>query len=121
MSVVEETGKDDRIKDGMIKIVKNSETVALEAVSSAGTVIEAGLSTAERLGGKASNVLLGAARRTIEAGRIVGDDIRESAKHAVRDTIQSVADIGSTVKNPSGVAVIGSKDAPKSEKNSEIG
>ena len=83
MSVVEETGKDERIKDGMVKIVRNTETVALQAVSSAGTVIEAGLSTAERLGGKANSILLGAARRTIEAGRIVGDDIRQSAKHAV--------------------------------------
>ena len=121
MSVVEKTGKNERIKDGMIKIVKNSETVALQAVTSAGTVMEAGLSTAERLGEKTSNILLGAARRTIEAGKIVGDDVRKSAKHAVRDTIQTVADIGSTVKNPSSVTVIGSKNTPKSEKNSEIG
>ena len=118
MSVVEETGKDERIKEGMIKIVKNTETVALQAVDSAGTVIAAGLSTAERLGEKTSDILLVAARRTIEAGKIVGEDMRKSAKYAVKDTIQTVADIGSAVRNPAGAAVIGSKDAPKSEKSS---
>ena len=117
MSKIEEGMKKDIIKDGMLKIIKDSETVALQAVESAATVLKAGLTDAEDLSVKTSGILLNTARRTLNAGSTVGNDFCEATKNMVKGTINVASEIGGELKGVASAAVQGK--TPKEKKEEE--
>ena len=53
-----EKKKDEIIKDGLSKAIKNSEAIAVQAVDSAAKVLKVGLDNAEDLTAKAGDILL---------------------------------------------------------------
>lgn len=115
MSKIEEVRKEEIIKEGVLRIIKSSEAVALQAVNSATTVLEAGLANAEDLTVKASDILLNMARRAINAGSIVGGDAREAVKNMTKGTIRTASEISSELKEVISVAAKKSKEETKSE------
>lgn len=86
MPKIGEVMKEDVIKDSVVKLIKGSEAVALQAVDSTASVLKAGLTSAEDLTVKAGDMLLNTARRTINAGAIVGKDVREATKSVLKET-----------------------------------
>jgi hypothetical protein len=115
MSKIGEGKTEDIIKDNMLKIIKGSEAIALQAVDSATEVLKEGLTNAEVLGTKASDIMLNTARRTISAGNALGDDVREATKNAIKGTIRAASEIGDEVKG----IVSAASGKPKEEAKSE--
>jgi|GEM_PF-3570970 len=105
MAKIEEGSKEEIIKDSMLKIIKGSEAIALQAVNSTAEVLKEGLASAEDLSAKASDILLNMARRAISAGSAVGDDVREATKNMVSGTIRVASEIGSELKGAVSTAV----------------
>lgn len=98
MFKIEEGKKEEIIKDSILKIIKGSEVVAIQAVDSAAVVLKAGLTSAEDLSVKASDILLNTARRTINAGSIVGSDARATAKNMLKGAIYAASEVGGELK-----------------------
>jgi len=105
MSEVEKGGKEEIIKDGMLKIVAGSESVAVHAVNSAAAVLRVGLNNAEDLSVRAGDILLNTARKAISSGSIIGNDVREATKNIVKESIRATSEIGNEVKNVVSTAV----------------
>ena len=121
MSENKKGGKEEIIKDSMLKVVKGSEAIALQAVDSAASVLRVGLEKTEDLSAKAGDILLNTARRTINAGVIVGNDVREATEKMVKETIKTASEIGDDLKE---AAVSATKKnvpsvKPKEEEKSE--
>ena len=98
--IIEDARKGDFIKDNMIKVIKGSEAVAVQAMDSTKTILKAGLSGAEELGAQAGDLMLNAARRAINAGNIIGGDLFEATRNMVKGTVQAASEIGSEIKGP---------------------
>jgi hypothetical protein len=109
-------GKEEAVRDGMIKLVKGSEFVAMQAVDSAASVLKFGLEKMEDLNAKASDVMLNKARRTINAGVIVGSDVCEATEKIAKETIRTASKIGSDLKE---AAVCARKKSVAAEKKEE--
>lgn len=107
--------REEIIKDSMLKVIKVSEAVALQAVESASAVLKAGLANAEDLTVKASDILLNTARKAVGAGSIVGSDACEATKNMVKGTIRAASEIGGELKEIASAAVQGSPTAEKPE------
>jgi hypothetical protein len=114
-----EEGREEIIKDSMLKIIKGSEAIALQAVDSAAAVLKAGLTSAEDLGAKASDILLNATRRVINAGNVVGGDVCEATKSMVKGTMRAASEIGSELKETVSTAIERKASAGKSEEKAE--
>jgi hypothetical protein len=121
MSEGKKGGKEDVIKDSMLKIVRGSEAVAAQAVDSAASVLKLGLEKADDLSAKAGDILLNTARRTINAGVIVGNDVREATEKMVKETIKTASEIGDDLKEAAVSATKKNVPAvkPKEEAKSE--
>ena len=115
MPKIEEGTKEDIIKDSMVKIIKGSESVATQAVNSAAAVLKASLDNAEALSVRASDILLNTARRAVNAGNIVGNDICEATKNMVKGTARTASEIGSEIKGTVSTTVQSKTPAEKSE------
>ncbi len=98
MAEAEKGRKEDTIRDGVSRLIKDSEAAAIQVVDSAATVLKAGLDNAEELSTRAGDLLLNTARRAINAGNIVASDAREVTKSMVKGTIQAASEIGEEVK-----------------------
>ena len=110
-----ETGKEKKgevIKDGVSKVIKGSEEIAIQLVDSAASVLKAGLDNAEGLTIKAGDILLNTARRAINAGSVVAGDVREVTKEVVKGKSQTASDIDDKAKTSA-------KDAPTEEAKAE--
>ena len=118
MPKIEEGMKQDIIKDNMLKIIRGTEAITLQAVDSAASVLKAGLSSAEEVGTRAGGMLLDATRRTINAGSIVGSDICEAAKNIVKRTIKDASEIEREIESELKNSV-SSKPAGKPEKQAK--
>jgi hypothetical protein len=119
MAKIEEGGKEEIIKDSMLKIIKGSEAIALQAVDSTAEVLKEGLANAEDLSAKASDILLNVARRAISAGSTVGDDVRAATKNMVSETIRVASEIGDELKGAVGTTVQGKAPARKSKEEAK--
>ena len=119
MPKIEEGRKEGIIKNSMLKIIKGSEAIVLQAVDSAATVLGTGLASAEGLSAKASDILLNTTRRAISAGSTVGDDVREATKDMVRGTIRVASEIGSELKGAVGTTVEWKAPARKSKEEAK--
>ena len=108
------TKRNDIVKDGVSRIIKDSEEVAVQAVNSAASVLKVGLDNAEELSIRAGDILLNAARRTIEAGNTLADDVHAATKNVVKNTVQTASEVGSEVGKMAGGVI--KKDTAKSEK-----
>jgi hypothetical protein len=115
MPKLEEGTKEDVIKDSVLKIIKGSETIATQTVNSTAAVLKASLDNAEALGVRASDILLSTARRAIDAGNVIGSDIREATKSMVKGTIQTASDIGNEIKGSASTSVQGRTPAEEPE------
>ena len=115
MSETEKGKKDDIIKDSVSRLMKGSESAAMQAVDSATTVLKAGLNSAEELTTRASDILLNTTRRAVNAGNIVASDVREATKNMVKGTIQAASEIGGEVKEMASGAVGKGATTAKSE------
>ncbi len=93
--IIEDARKGDFIRDSVIKVIKGSEAVAVQAVDSTKTVLKAGLTGVEELGAQAGDLMLNAARRAINAGNIIGGDLFEATKTMVKGTVQAASEIRS--------------------------
>ena len=98
--IIEDARKGDFIKDSMIKVIKGSEAIAVQAVDSTKTVLKAGLTGAEELSAQAGDLMLNAARRAINAGNIIGGDLFEATRNMVEGTVKAASEIGSEIKGP---------------------
>jgi len=120
MSENKKDGTEEIIKDSVLKVVKGSEAVAAQAVDSAASVLKFGLEKADDLSAKAGDILLNTARRTVNAGVIVGSDVREATEKMVRGTIEVASKIGGDLKEAAGSAMkkkappVKPKEEPKS-------
>lgn len=110
MSESKKDSKEEIIKDSMLKVVKGSEAVAAQAVDSAASVLKFGLEKADDLSAKAGDILLNTARRAVNAGVIVGNDVREATEKMVRGSIKAAVAIGDDLKEVAGSAM--KKKAP---------
>lgn len=115
MSEVKEEKKEEIIKDGMLKLIKDSEAVALQAVDSAALVLKSGLDNAEALSVKVSDLLLDTTRRALSVGSLVGSDVCEVAKGMVKGTIHTASEVGSELKEFTCATIHGKTPAGKSE------
>ena len=113
MSKSEEEKKEGIVKDRVIKAVKGSESVTLQAIDSAAAIARAGLDNAEDLSIRAGDVLLNATRRAINAGNNIGSDIRKVTKNMVKETIQATSEIRDELKK--GAKIPAGKDIPAEE------
>ena len=104
MSKIEEGKREDIIKDSMLKIIKGSEAIAMQAVDSASAVLKTGLDNAENLTVKASDILLNTARRAVSAGSTVGNDVREATTKMVKGAIRAASEVGGELKGVVGSA-----------------
>ena len=98
--IIEDARKGDFIKDSMVKVIKGSEAVAVQAVASTKAVLKVGLTGAEELGAQAGDLMLNTARRAINAGNIIGGDLFEATKTMVKGTVKAASEIGSEIKVP---------------------
>lgn len=119
MAEAEKRRKEDTIKDGVSRLIKDSEAAAVQAVDSAATVLRAGLDNAEELSTRASDLLLNTARKAISAGNIVAGDVREVTKNMVKGTIQAASEIGEEVKEMASGAVGKGTTTAKSEEKAK--
>lgn len=119
MPKIEEGRKEEIIKDSMLKIIKGSEAIALQAVDSAAAVLKAGLANVEDLGVKTSDILLNTTRRAISAGNIVGSDVCEATKNMVKGTMRAASEIGSELKGSASAVVQSKAPAEKSKEEAE--
>lgn len=85
--------KPDTLKNGVFEAIKFSESVALEAINSATTVARAGLESVESIADKSRDVILNTTLKTISAGNIVANDVRNVTTAMVKETIQSVSNL----------------------------
>ena len=97
--IIEEVRKEDFIRDSMIKIIKGSEAVAVQAVDSTRAILKTGLASAEELSAMAGDLLLNTTRRAINAGSIIGGDLRDVTESVVKGTVRSASEIGGEVKH----------------------
>jgi hypothetical protein len=98
MTKIEEEMKGDFIRDTMLRIIRGSETVALQAVDSAATVMKAGLDNAEQISIKTNEVALNAARRCVKAGTVVGNDINNAVVDMAKGAIKNAVEMTSGTK-----------------------
>jgi len=116
MSEEEKKKKEDFVKSNMLKMVGLSEAIALQAVNSAAVVIRTGLDNAENLSMRAGDIALNTARRTVNAGSIISEDVRGLTENIVRGSIRAALGIGGEIKGAVSAAVQSEK---QSEKNPE--
>ncbi len=119
MSEVERVEKEEIIKDSMLKAIKGSEAVALQAVDSTATVIRAGLTNTANLSMMASDILLNTARKAIEAGSVIGRDICGATMNIAEDTMHAASELSGELKKSVSATVQGKTQARKPEVESE--
>ena len=96
--IIEDVKKEDFVKDTVTKMIKGSEAVAVQALDSTKVILKVGLTGAEELSAMAGDILLNTTRRAINAGNIIGDDLRDVTKKMVKDTVHVASDISGEVK-----------------------
>ena len=114
-----EKKKDEIIKDGVSRAIKNSEIIAVQAVDSAAKVLKVGLDNAEELTAKAGDILLNTARKAINAGNIVAGDVREATRNMAKGSIDAASEIGGEVKKMASGVIGKSATAEKPEKEAK--
>ena len=105
--IIEEVRKEDFIRDSIIKIIKGSEAVAVQAVDSTRAILKTGLAGAEELSVMAGDLLLNATRRAINAGSVIGNDLRNVTGSMVKGTVRAASEIGSEMKHSVGKTAAG--------------
>jgi hypothetical protein len=101
MSKIEESRIEEIITDKASKVIKSTESIALQVVDSAAVVMKAGLANMEDIGIRLNDMFLNTARRAINAGSTIGNDVRDVAKGAIHIAV----DVGSELKDATKAAV----------------
>ncbi len=88
------------IKDGILGIVKFSESIAIQSIESARTVITAGLESVEAISDKANVVILNSTRKALETRSVICKEAGESVKNIIEDTIKNAKEIFESLARP---------------------
>lgn len=84
---------ENSIKESIFGFVKFSESVALQIIESTTTVLKACLDSADSIGDRASGMIASLARKAIDSGNSIENELSDITKNAVKSKIQSAAEI----------------------------
>jgi hypothetical protein len=119
MTEVRKGQKDDIVKDSVSRLIKGSETAALQAVDSTTAILRAGLDSAEELSEKAGGLLLNNARRVLNVGNILAGEVCAMTKELLKGTAEAASEVGDEVKGAVGSIVGKNTTAVKSKEKVE--